>query len=268
MAVRVVTEPVSAALARGRMVFEALSLLTPFDLPGERKLRIGEPGDGSYVLIDRLDPSQPIMSFGIGPSTSFETGIAERGHEVLLFDHTIDALPGDHPRFTWFREGVAPVSEPKRSLLSLAAHMDKLPGGRASPILKLDIEGAEWSVLGATPVDLLVRFEQIALELHHLHELDNPAFNATAQLVLGKLAAHFTLCHVHANNFCSVAVVGGFPVPETLELTYIRSDLVERAPSTTVYPTPIDAPNYPQWPDHLLWYFPFLPSTGAMRFPG
>ena len=92
MAVRVVTEPVSAALARGRMVFEALSLLTPFDLPGERKLRIGEPGDGSYVLIDRLDPSQPIMSFGVGPSTSFETGIAERGHAKGLHQFPAETL--------------------------------------------------------------------------------------------------------------------------------------------------------------------------------
>jgi hypothetical protein len=57
-------------------------------------------------------------------------GIAQRGHDVLLFDRTSDALPGKHPRFTWFCEGVAAVSEPERSLLSLAAHMDKLPGGR------------------------------------------------------------------------------------------------------------------------------------------
>jgi hypothetical protein len=32
-------------------------------------------------------------------------GIAERGHDVLLFDHTIDALPGNHPRFTGFARG-------------------------------------------------------------------------------------------------------------------------------------------------------------------
>lgn len=145
--------------------------------------------------------------------------------------------------------------------------MEKLPSGHAPPILKLDIEGAEWSVLRETPAELLTRFEQIALELHGLHDFDKPAFNAAAQASLRKLAAYFTLCHVHANNFGMVRIVGGFPVPEALELTFIRSDLVKRAPSTTVYPTPIDTPNYPEWPDHLLWYFPFLPSTGAMRFP-
>lgn len=268
MAIRVVTEPLSAALNRNRMVFEALSLLTPFDLPGERKVRIGEPGDGGYVLVDRMRPSQPVMSFGVGPSTSFETGMAERGHDILMFDHTIEALPAAHPRFTWFREGVAGTSDPEHALFSLAVHMEKLPAGGAAPILKMDVEGAEWAVLGAAAPELLTRFEQIVIELHSLNELDAPAFNASAQAALRKLAAHFTLCHVHANNFGSVKVIGGFPVPETLEVTYIRSDLVTPAPSATIYPTPVDTPNYHCWPDHLLWYFPFLPGSEALQFPG
>jgi hypothetical protein len=244
-----------------------LSLLTPFDLPGQCKVRVGEPGDGGYVLVDRLRPNQPVMSFGVGPSTSFEMGMAERGHDVLMFDHTIDGLPGRHPRFTWFREGVAAVSDPEHALFTLAAHLDKLPPGCVASVLKMDVEGAEWAVLGAEPRGSLTRFEQIVLELHSLNELDAPAFNAGARAALRKLAADFTLCHVHANNFGAVRVVGGFSVPEALEVTYIRSDLVTRAPSATIYPTPIDTPNYHYWPDHLLWYFPFLPGSGAMRFP-
>jgi hypothetical protein len=46
MAYRPLTEPLEAGIARQRGVFEALSLLAPFDLPGERKIRIGGPGDG------------------------------------------------------------------------------------------------------------------------------------------------------------------------------------------------------------------------------
>src|SRR5438067_11007102 len=107
MTVRTVTEPVAAALGRNRRVFDALALLIPFDLVAEGKVRIGEPGDGGYVLVDRLRPRQPVMSFGVGPSTSFETALAERGHEILLFDHTNEALPASHERFTWYREGLA-----------------------------------------------------------------------------------------------------------------------------------------------------------------
>jgi hypothetical protein len=268
MALRPVYEPASVGIERQRMVFDALSLLVPFDLPVERKVRMGKPGDGSYVIVDRLRTSQPVMSFGIGPSVNFEMGMAERGHDVVMFDHTIDKLPATHPRFAWFREGVASASDPGRRLFTLAEHMNKLPSGCEPPLLKLDIEGDEWKVLHQASSDLLVRFDQIAVELHGLERIEEPAFNAEARKVFAILAAHFTLCHVHANNFCSVRVLAGcFPIPETLELTYIRSALVTRAPSKTVYPTEIDAPNYPQFPELLLWHFPFLPGSDTIAFP-
>lgn len=267
MAIRTVTEPVAVGIRRQRTVFDALSLLTPFDLVGARKVRIGNPGDGSYVMVDRLRPSQPVMSFGIGPSVNFELAMAERGHRVLLFDHTIHKLPGTHPRFTWFREGIASISEPTRALFTLAEHMLKLPDGGDPPILKLDVESAEWAVFGEAPAELLRRFEQISVELHQLGRIAEPQFNATMQKALQKLSADFTLCHVHANNFGAVHVACGFAVPEALEVTYIRTDLVMRAPSTTLYPTEADSPNYPYWPEHLLWYFPFLPGSETIKFP-
>jgi hypothetical protein len=51
-----------------------------------------------------------------------------------------------------------------------------------------------------------------------------------------------------------------------LELTYIKSSLVTRAPSTTIYPTELDAPNFHHFPELLLWYFPFLPGSNAIDF--
>jgi hypothetical protein len=266
MALRQVLEPASVGVQRQKMIIEVLSLLTPFDLVAVRKVRIGSPGDGSYVLVDRLRSSQPVMSFGVGPSVNFEMGMAERGHDVLMFDHTIDKIPAHHDRFAWFREGIAGVSAPERRLYTLAEHMNKLGEPHERPVLKLDIEGDEWDVLDRLPPSLLTRFDQIVLELHGLERLEQPGFNTIARRVLGKLAAHFTLCHVHGNNFCTVRVLAGsFPVPESLELTYIRQDLAGRRPSRTTYPTDIDAPNYPQFPELLLWYFPFLPHDGTIR---
>jgi hypothetical protein len=77
----------------------------------------------------------------------------------------------------------------------------------------------------------------------------------------------FTLCHVHANNFSHVKVLADcFPMPETLELTYIGTDLVSRASSKTIYPTELDKPNFHQFPELMLWYFPFVPGSDAIRF--
>lgn len=267
MPFRTVTEPAEIGVQRQRMVFETLSLLTPYDLPYERKVRIGEPGDGSYVIVDRLHKSQPVMSFGVGPSINFEIGMAERGHDVLMFDHTIAAPPAAHPRAIWYSEGVASVSDASLKLFTLAEHMNKLPPDCEPPILKMDIEGDEWSVLGSASPDLLTRFDQIVFELHGLQHLEDPGFNANARKVFEALAKDFTLCHVHANNFSRVRVLAdSFPIPEALELTYIKSSLVTRAPSKTIYPTELDKPNFHQFPDLLLWYFPFLPGSNAVDF--
>jgi hypothetical protein len=268
MATRVVAEPAAVGLKRQQMVFETLRLLIPFDLSRERKIRIGGSGDGSYVLVDRLHEIQPVLSFGIGPSVQFELDMATRGHHVLMFDHTVDKVPAEHERFTWFREGIMNHSAPEKNLFTLAEHAEKLPPGCYNAILKMDVEGAEWSIFNTTSVDLLCRFEQITFELHDLVRLEDNDFNLVARNALAKLASCFTLCHVHANNFGNIRVIANcFPIPEALELTYIRTNLVTRTPSSTVYPTELDSPNFHQFPELMMWYFPFIPGSDSISFP-
>lgn len=248
-----------------RIVFEALRLLIPHDVVGVAKRRIGGIGDGGYVLLDALAPHQVVMSFGIGPSVTFDFELAEAGHRILMFDHTIDALPGAHPHFTWFREGVSAVSASDEALFSLEDHMARLPAGAMNPVLKMDVEGAEWDCLATTPRACLARFAQITLEFHDLLNLDQPDFNARVQAALAALALDFTPVHVHGNNFGTIGQTGGFAMVETLEVTYVRRDLFETVPSTTIYPTLHDTPNFDERPDLRLWFFPFLPGSQRLE---
>jgi hypothetical protein len=252
--------------ARASTVIAALRLLVPWDLEGQRKVLLGAPGDGSYVLVDRCRPSQAVLSFGIGPTVSFDLAMAERGHRIFMFDHTIDAVPAQHERFTWIRTGLASVSGQSPELATLEEHLARLDLGPDDPILKIDIEGDEWDVFAGLPAAVLRRFEQITFEAHSLSELEKPEFSARVQTALRNLSAHFTLCHVHANNFGTIAVLAdSLPVPEAMELTYIRSDLTRAVRSTTFYPTPYDAPNFPQLPELKLWFYPFMPGSAEMR---
>jgi hypothetical protein len=57
-----------------------------------------------------------------------------------------------------------------------------------------------------------------------------------------------------------------FPITDALELTYIRSDLVSRASSRTIYPTELDRPNFHPFPDLMLGFFPFMPGSDAIKF--
>jgi hypothetical protein len=248
-----------------RLVYEALRLLAPRDVVGVGKRRVGGVGDGGYVLLDRLAPEQVVMSFGIGPSVTFDFELAEDGHRILMFDHTIDALPGEHPHFSWFREGVADVSAPDEALFSLEEHVRKLPADAVDPILKMDVEGAEWDSLAATPRAVLARFAQITLEFHTLFDLAEPGFNARVQKALEALDADFVPVHVHGNNFGKLGEAGGFAVVETLEVTYARRDLFHTVPSATLYPTRFDTPNFDERPDFQLWFFPFLPGSERLE---
>jgi len=247
-----------------RRVFNALRLLTPRDALGVGKIRIGGKSDGGYVLLDLLNPRQVVMSFGIGPTVTFDQEMAERGHAILMFDHTIAALPGHHPGFVWYREGVAGESVPGKKLFSLAEHMKKLPEDCIDPILKMDVEGAEWDTLAATPRPLLRRFAQITLELHTLLKLAEPGFNARVLAALSALAQDFVPVHVHGNNCGALGQAGGLPCVDTLEITYVRRDLCAAVPSQTWYPTPLDDSNYRGQLDYRLWFFPFVPGSETL----
>ncbi len=246
-------------------VFDTLRLLTPFDMVGVDKIRIGGAGDGGYVLVDQLDPRQPVLSLGIGPTVTFDHDLATRGHHIVMFDHTIAALPQEHRNFTWHKLGVAAEAQPEASLATLAELVGLLPASMAEPILKMDVEGAEWEVLAAVEPALLRRFTQITLELHTLLQLHEPEFNALAHAALTKLVADFVPVHVHGNNFGALGFTAGLACPDTLEVTLVRRDLAITVRNATWYPTALDTPNWDETPDHRLWFFPFAPTSHTSR---
>ncbi len=65
-----------------------------------------------------------------------------------MYDHTIAALPAQHPRFHWQRTGIAWRHFEGRPLATLSAMLhDNGHEDRRDLILKMDVEGAEWEVL-------------------------------------------------------------------------------------------------------------------------
>ncbi len=248
-------------------LFDTLRLLTPRDVPGCAKIRIGGPGDGGYVLLDRLAPHQIVMSFGVGPTVTFDAELAARGHTILLFDHTVDGLPQHHPKMHWHRQGLCGETDRATDLATLAEHMALLPQDTIDPILKIDVEGAEWTALAeADPADLR-RFAQITLELHDLLRLPDPSFRARAHRMLEILTQDFAIIHVHANNWGEVATCAGVLLPDALEITCARRDLFPTIPSTTSYPTPLDTPNCDFRPDIELTTWPFAPGSETLESP-
>ena len=253
------------ALQTSDQVYNILRLLIPSDVVGFGKRRIGGGDDGAYVMVDCITASQPILSIGVGPDVSFDLALAEQGHSIVMFDHTVKSLPVEHPNFTWHRLGVAATAKAKSSLITLAEMAAMLPQTGGAPILKMDIEGAEWEVLATASRETLAQFAQISLELHDLLRLQEPEYGALVLKALENLSADFVIVHVHANNCGIFGYVGGFPMPDILEISLIRRDLAATVPSQTWYPTPFDRSNWRGGMDLPLWGFPFVPGSASLE---
>jgi FkbM family methyltransferase len=251
-------------------IIEALALLTPYDV-NLKKERLGPPKDGGYIFLAELFNKRPVFSYGINGEYQFDVEMAKRGHKIYMFDHTIDGIsnPDNDENLKWICEGVAGAYDPTGPLNTIDYHLNTYAENEHDLILKMDIEGHEYECFDALPELSLRRFQQMSFEIHNLHSLNDIGFRKRFVRVLKKINRHFTLFHVHANNFDGAdtyTFMSGIPVSNLLELSYVRSDLVIRSASKTIYPTSLDCPNvHPH--DKKLWFFPFLPTTaGSAEF--
>lgn len=114
-------------------------------------------------------------------------------------------------------------------------------------LLKMDIEGCEWSVLANADNNVLKKFDQIVIEFHEilnykreypccLKALDN--LNKTHQLV-----------YLHANNNSPVDIYGSMVTPNLLEATFVLRNKYNFEESKLVLPTDLDCPNIPNIPE-------------------
>ncbi len=243
---------------------EAIGLLTPVDALGLEKRRLGNRFDGGYVLAGAFLDVHAAYSFGIGPDVSFDLELAGHGIPVRMFDHTVEGPGAWHDLFTFHKQGLGAADKPEESLFTLEHHLRRCGDwGRTDLLLKMDVEGAELPAFARCGPGILRHFRQIVLELHWLQRLMEPEYRAEFVAAMGALRAGFHIVHVHANNCVPVFLLDGLPVPAVLELTLVRRDLVQSSPNRTVYPTELDYANNEAALDYPLWYFPFLPSSGA-----
>ncbi len=231
------------------------SELTVYDC-GLTKTRIGLPHDGGYVAIEELcQKTQVIYTFGVGDDVGFEVDFVRRFPEVKqinLFDHTIEALPEEHPKFVLCKQGIGWRDGERK----------KIP---EHTLLKMDIEGDEWEeILWLSDKGLLQKFDQVLVEIHLQHVEPRhgltPYFQGVDQrlcneinkrqfrlyhVVLMKLNRLFYLVHIHANNSLPRVDVLGKRFPPLLELTFVRKKLAgEVSEATGSFPVPgLDFPN-------------------------
>ena len=230
-------------------VLDLLKLIRPWTMRSNHKVRIGNAFDGGYVLPSAIAQCDAVVSIGVGHDVSFDHVLAERGATILQYDHTVQGPPTSHPRFRFHKLGWG--TETAGLFVSFSdIHAQMLALGARHPMLKFDIEGAEYTALAATSAADLEAYEIIACEVHDFDRLSDPVFFAEVLATFEKLNTHHVPVHLHANNYQSVVLVEGVPIPKVLEVAFLRRDLdCFPSLSSDPIPGPLDRPNHPRLPD-------------------
>ena len=227
---------------------------------GMKRIRLGSPNDGGYVVLQDLLPICPrLYSFGIGDNMDFEEDFLQHvpGARGELFDPYITDLPKQVPRAFFTCDGLS-------TLLKLRPPENSF--------LKVDVEGAEWEFFRQGSCwEKINSFSQIVIELHLFHATApvglspyftkvyqthadrlNEKFFSTCWFTMASLNAKFRLIHFHVNNSLPMMELDGVKFPPLVELTFARQDLVPEAVPLNFFPqfpeldrsNKLDRPNY------------------------
>jgi len=220
-------------------------------------VRLGGDADGGYLVPDDLAGLTACFSPGVSDVAGFELALAE-GYGVMchLADASVEGPPVHHENIYFEKKFLGPWSD--NETIRLTDWVNEKAGNTGNELLlQMDIEGAEYSVLIDTPVELLSRFRIIVIELHAVHQLFFASNFNLLEVTLGKLTRFHTIVHLHPNNCCGTVTQSGVTIPRVLELTLLRNDRFTSTKPTSSFPHPLDRPNVSHDPDLVLpddWY--------------
>ena len=207
--------------------------LVPKKVRGKNRVLIGPQKDGGYVLLDDFANIKIAYSFGIDGEIEFDNALAQRDIDVYMYDHTINFLPYNRPKFHWKKIGLSGNYERNRRLKTLEEILkDNGHLNEKNMILKIDIEYNEWNALLNTPTKILKQFKYIVIEYHFKNDMD------LYYKVLKKLLQTHEIFYLHCNNCGGMITFGNFTMCFALEVSYIIKEGNKFDKDDSTYPIP------------------------------
>jgi TRAP-type mannitol/chloroaromatic compound transport system substrate-binding protein len=160
-----------------------------------------------------------------------------------LYDHTVLDLPTPIPNGTWFKTKVVSIED--LDGITIDEAVKRLPNSNKL-ILKSDIEDSEWEIFSQCSTENLLKFDQIIVEFHWLTE---KILNEKHDLMISaeNLARTHSVINIHANNYANYEIVANCPIPEVIELTYVRTNSYDF--EKILNDKKLNAPNFDKKPE-------------------
>lgn len=253
---------VLASAAKNESVSEASAALLRSLRPCatcKRHSRYGERNDGGYVMCDDdMDRGglKAAYSYGIHGSDLWGNAISEK-YKIPVFEYDCydPKRPAKCPTcdLRFHNECITNnTAPPHPKFRTLSQHLQRNGHSAAeesSMLLKIDVEGTEWSVFETESAENLRKFREIVGEFHFLEDVKR--HEGFLKAVTTILDAGFVVDHIHGNNYVGEFSIGNQMIPRCLEITFIQrpdhsdeSNCVDHSVNL-----PEDAPNMKERPD-------------------
>jgi len=206
---------------------------------GKKLIRIGDTGDGGYLLPDDLSDISACFSPGVDVTSTFEEDLADRySIKSFMADFSVEKPPIDNKFFHFDKKFLGNKNDEK--FIRLEDWVNTNTIDNSDLILQMDIEGAEYEVIIDTPIDVFKKFRIMAIEFHSLDMLFNKNAFKMVEAVFDKLSIDFTVAHIHPNNSRPIINKNSIDIPELLEFTFLRNDRVKISDKKLSFPHLLD----------------------------
>jgi len=226
-----------------------LRMIRPF-VNGHELIRIGNHGDGGYLLPDDLLGINGCLSIGSGGEWSFEKGLFDN---AFIASHILDleeAKPSDLDKNHFFHAGLLGVKN-LGEYITLEKFLKKCNLDLVDElILKMDIESAEYEVLLDASLDTLKKFRIMVIEFHYFSKSLNPdLLLSNFMKIFNKLNMIFDIVHFHPNNCEEVFRINKSRMPRVVEITFHRKDRAKISLVHAELPHSLDIATVPNRPE-------------------
>lgn len=214
-------------------------------------IRLGPFFDGGYLVPNDLAGISACFSPGVAGSAYFESDLLRIfGIPSHLADLSVDGPPHGFPAASFMKKYIG--GENNDEFMTMEKWVNEKAPANGDLLLQMDIEGAEYDSLLATPDEILKRFRVIVVEIHFLDRWIQDNYYEEALSLITKLEQNFVVVHNHPNNWGKTTTLDGVEYPCTIEVTFLRKDrCVVDGPSFQI-PHRLDLPCGPQIPDFVL----------------
>lgn len=183
--------------------------------------RFGSRNDGGYFLADNFDKNTLLVSAGIGYNCDFEKSLIKKVKNAILIDPHIDKYFPAVPNYKMYKKRLG--SKTEGSTVSLDFVLGTFPNDKV--ILKIDIEGSEYSILDKISHKQLLRIDQLIVEFHNLTKIYDDRFYFKLIQILKRIRETHNLALVTPNNYSISTILGGEVISDVLETLFINKAL-------------------------------------------